>query len=203
MRSNPTGRLRTGGLGRAVLEVRIAREAAAAHADPVESAVGDDWERPRLTAPSVVRSERPTVSPAAPRTTAVSITRRVTTPGRQEHGERNEPGRSQPRLGDSHDDDEQREVVKPDEWAESERRSQRDDERAPLVTAPAEENDGYEKTDTERKPRDARERWPCAEVADEVVDRVRVGANRLLEPPEEIRVFGDPAETDGRPRKEQ
>ena len=102
-----------------------------------------------LTAPSVVRSESATVSRCRAENDGGLDRRRVTAPGREEHHERNEPNRGQPRLGYGNDDDEQREVMKPDQRGESERGGQRDDERASVVTAPAEKDDGDEEADPE------------------------------------------------------
>ena len=79
--------------------------------------------------------------------------RRVSAARRDDQGERYEPERAEPRLDERDDDEKECEVVRPHDWRQRERRCDRQDEGAPLVAAPSEDDDAGEETEPDRRAR--------------------------------------------------
>ncbi len=119
--------------------------------------------------------------------------------GREHHGERNEPDQPQSRPRESHHDQQQGEVVEPDDRRERERRGDRQHEARLLIALPCQENsraqDGDPRTEPDR-PSHARRQ---TEIQADDVRRVRVFADRVLELSHQVRIVNEPGEPDRRP----
>ena len=115
------------------------------------------------------------------------------------HDERDEPRRSESRLGDRDHNDEQDEVVEPDDRGAGECGRERQDERLSVGASPGKQEASSQECNPERRPDHPRHGGRRAEVECERVQRVALGRFDALESAQQIRVVEEPCERDDGP----
>ena len=124
-------------------------------------------------------------------------------PGGEDHRERNEPYEPEPRAHESDDDEQEREVVQPDDGRQRERCPEREHERTSFIPSPADDDHRRQERETAGQPDRTCKPVRKSDVESNYMERVRVLPDRVLQTAHEFRVVGEAGEPDGGPRDDE